>query len=279
MKATSTFVNSILYLLFVSLSAQAKEKMYGDPYGRINERHYEPPKPDSVSTGGRGIITGRSDSDGLNQSPEENDTVIIAGRSDGSTKHYEPPDEDNVNAATNVDPNSRYERPPLPTQAPIETNNAVPEGAPCTTSDGTFGIISDTALMTVPISYQYEMEAITGTSPSTINDDILPLVEKAIVDSILQEVFPDSCGSTAIGKRKLRIQRHLEVTGVSMYPPDYITTCKYTITHMSTFFLSSFFSILIFVFDFLLAGFAYLLATNPYVRSQQLATWRHQVVL
>jgi hypothetical protein len=79
------------------------------------------------------------------------------------------------------------------------------------------------------------MEAITGTSPSTINDDILPLVEKAIVDSILQEVFPDSCGSTAIGKRKLRIQRHLEVTGVSMYPPDYVTTCKYNITPMSTF--------------------------------------------
>jgi hypothetical protein len=253
MKAT-TFVNSILYCFFVSASAE-KESI--NPGHVINGRHYDHPKEASAPT----VST-----EGLNESSEENVTVvgrgIIAGRSDGSTSHYEYPNEDNVNAATNVDPNSRYERPPIPPQVPTETNDVVAEGtsspsppndpeeAPCTTSDGTFGIIrsidsdsdsdTDNTLMTIPIEYPYEIEAITGTKRSTINNDILPLVEKAIVDSILQEVFPDRCGNTEVGKRRLRIQRRLEVTGVSMYPPDYITTCKYTTTHMSTFFFLPF---------------------------------------
>jgi hypothetical protein len=277
MKAT-TFVNSILYLLFVSASAQKVSII--DP-NVINGRHYDHPKEASVSA----VST-----EGLNTSSEENDTVvgkgIIAGRSDGYTSHYEYPGEDNVNAATNVDPNSRYERPPMPTQAPTETNIVVPEGtsspsppndpegAPCTSSDGTFGIISDTdtdtTLITIPIRYQYEIEAITGTKKSTINNVILPLVEKAIVDSILQEVFPDRCGNTEIGKRKLRIQRRLEVTGVSIYPSDYITTGKYTITHMSTFFFLPFsrFSSL----SLTSCSLTCLLVVIPYVRSQQLAT-------
>jgi len=109
----------------------------------------------------------------------------------------------------------------------IETNNSPsqnPTKTPCTTSDGTFGIISDTSLMTVSISYLYEIETVTGTNQSIIDSEILPILEKAIVDDILQEVFPDRCGSTAIGKRKLRIQRRLKVIGVSMYPPDFITS-------------------------------------------------------
>jgi len=247
MKAT-TFVNSILYFFFVSASAE-KESI--NPGHVVNGRHYDHPKEASAPT----VST-----EGLNESSEENDTVvgrgIIAGRSDGSTSHYEYPNEDNVNAATNVDPNSRYERPPIPPQVPTETNDVVAEGtsspsppndpeeAPCTTSDGTFGIIrnidsdsdtdTDNTLMTIPIEYQYEIEAITGTKRSTINNDILPLVEKAIVDSILQEVFPDRCGNTEIGKRRLRIQRRLEVTGVSMYPPDYITTSTCNVERSSS---------------------------------------------
>lgn len=78
----------------------------------------------------------------------------------------------------------------------------------------------------VPLHYFYEMKTATGTNLSKIDNEILPLLEKAIVDSILQEVFPDKCKSTAIGKRQLREsrnKRHLEIVGVSMYPPDYVT--------------------------------------------------------
>ena len=90
--------------------------------------------------------------------------------------------------------------------------------------------------MAVPITYLYAMDTVAGTDPSKIDNEILPRLEKVIVDSILQEVFPERCASTAIGKRKrkrkLRIQRRLEVVGVSIYPPDYVTiNCEWYFIH------------------------------------------------
>jgi hypothetical protein len=83
-------------------------------------------------------------------------------------------------------------------------------------------------MIDVPIQYQYEMETISGTTLSEIDSDILPKLEKVIVDSVLSEVFPDICPNVAFGKRRsLRNQRNLAVTGITMNPADLVNEeCK-----------------------------------------------------
>mmetsp|Transcript_18671 Transcript_18671/g.21041 ORF Transcript_18671/g.21041 Transcript_18671/m.21041 type:complete len:420 (-) Transcript_18671:50-1309(-) len=260
----ATFVNSILFFLFVSAFA---EKYRIEP---PLQRHYYYPEqlsPEAVNQSN-------------NENIVEDKKSITEGRTDespcgeeGNSHHYHPCDED-VASPEILDPISRNDVTFSPTSLPVgvpsnepsipvnetlsnpvteapsvtttspttspttrpttqiaevleETNNSPsqnPTKMPCTTSDGTFGTISDTSLMTVPISYFYEIETVTGTNQSIIDSEILPILEKAIVDDILQEIFPDRCGSTAIGKRKLRVQRRLEVIGLSMYPPDFINS-------------------------------------------------------
>jgi len=260
----ATFVNSILFFLFVS--AFAEKNRIEPPL----QRHYYYPEqlsPEAVNQSN-------------NENIVEDKKSITKGRTDespcgeeGNSHHYHPCDED-VASPEILDPISRNDITFSPTSLPVgvpsnepsipvnetlsnpvteapsvtttspttspttrpttqiaevleETNNSPsqnPTKMPCTTSDGTFGTISDTSLMTVPISYFYEIETVTGTNQSIIDSEILPILEKAIVDDILQEIFPDRCGSTAIGKRKFRVQRRLEVIGLSMYPPDFITS-------------------------------------------------------
>jgi hypothetical protein len=107
-----------------------------------------------------------------------------------------------------------------PSATPIE---------PCISTDGTFGVVSGTVETDVPISYMYEMETVSGVTPETIDSVILPQLEKAIVDSVLEEVFPDGCVGTEVGKRRLRLKRRLTVTGITMNPSDLINEeCKKT---------------------------------------------------
>lgn len=74
----------------------------------------------------------------------------------------------------------------------------------------------------------YEMETAEGVSKDTIDNVILPQLEKAIVDSVLEEVFQGGCIGTEVGKRRLRFQRRqLAVTGITMNPSDLINEeCK-----------------------------------------------------
>jgi hypothetical protein len=68
------------------------------------------------------------------------------------------------------------------------------------------------------INFSYQLEASTEEEVF-IEIEVLPVLEQAIVDSILPEVFSDDCGSE---RRKLRVDRRLAVAGVSKNPPDMI---------------------------------------------------------
>jgi hypothetical protein len=81
----------------------------------------------------------------------------------------------------------------------------------CATQNGVFGSIDSESVKT--IEYAYEVEV--TTSADALASDVLPLVEKAITDSILAELF----AGCAV-RRKLR--RRLEVTGVTTNPEDLV---------------------------------------------------------
>jgi hypothetical protein len=74
-----------------------------------------------------------------------------------------------------------------------------------------FGDIDSEVFRT--IEYGYEVE--TTTSAEAIASDVLPLVESAVTNSILSELFAE-CAV----RRKLR--RRLEVTGVTQLPEDLV---------------------------------------------------------
>lgn len=189
-----TFVNSLLFLL--SVAAICADETQNDINSVIGSPVISNSADEQEDFPSRAIVQGRTE-------PSE--------CGDGHSKHYEKPCEENVVSTTG--------------------RNDIGTPSPCVTLDGTFGNIADDSdLIAVPLHYYYEMETVTGTGELKINNDILPILEKAIVDSILQEEFPEKCATTAFGKRNLResrSRRHLEVVGVSMYPPDYVTIdCK-----------------------------------------------------
>jgi hypothetical protein len=97
-----------------------------------------------------------------------------------------------------------------------------PATASCVSTDGTFGIVDRDDLIVVPVNYVYELETVPDTTESEIENEILPNVERAIVDSLLSEAFPDGCNSSSFGRKRIRVRRRLEVTGISMNPPDLV---------------------------------------------------------
>lgn len=116
---------------------------------------------------------------------------------------------------------------PSSTFAPTALSSGTPL-VPCISTDGTFGVVSETPETDVTVSYMYEMETAAGASKDTIDNVILPQLEKAIVDSVLEEVFQGGCIGTEVGKRRLRFKRRqLAVTGITMNPSDLINEeCK-----------------------------------------------------
>ncbi|KAL3939738.1 MAG: hypothetical protein SGARI_001262 [Bacillariaceae sp.] len=121
--------------------------------------------------------------------------------------------------------------PIAPTEAPTDDVSSAPSDAPkepCESTNGTFGVVSGTPDTDVSINYMYEMETAPGVTQMTIDTVILPALEKAIVDSVLEEAFPNECAGVSTGKRNLRVQRRLAVTGITMNPPDMVNEeCEY----------------------------------------------------
>jgi hypothetical protein len=93
--------------------------------------------------------------------------------------------------------------------------SAAPSESKCESTEGVYGDV--TAEVSTVIPYAYELEA--NTTEILIEMLVLPELEKAILDSILSEVFEEDCGS---GRRKLRVGRRLGVIGVSKNPDDMI---------------------------------------------------------
>jgi len=209
-------LNSLLLLFVAPISAQ-KERLYPEGGNRKSLEHSEMPSEINISNeNNRDILMARTEISGCG---------IVQG---GSIHHHAPCDENVVSTEIeNSDTiSTRYDD--SETNPSVGTEEILSQ--PCVSSDGIFGEISDNALATLPITYHYEMQTVAGTSAEKINNVILPELEKVIVESILHEVFPEECTTIAFGKRKQRkLDRSLndrldKAIGVSMYPPDYITT-------------------------------------------------------
>ena len=248
----ATLVNTLILILSVRSTSAQKERLFPQGDGdRLDtsennvislggsQPHFDLPEEVDISSSASNDEIISNDEDIASRAYIQGRTEPSSECEDGNSRHYEKPCDDNVvSKATNGSTDSISGRNPnLPSEPSSdessldESSSSSSSSSSCVTTDGTFGNISDsTALLMVPLHYFYEMKTATSTNLSKIDNEILPLLEKAIVDSILQEVFPDKCKSTAIGKRQLREsrnKRHLEIVGVSMYPPDYVTVhCK-----------------------------------------------------
>ena len=114
-----------------------------------------------------------------------------------------------------------------PSSSPSASPSFAPTRADCETTDGVFGAVDGES---VSVDFAYELQ-VSGEDQSnlSIQDNILPSLEKAITDSILPVIFKDECDRS--NGRRLRFQRRLEVIGISQYPDDIIyDDCTYGIT-------------------------------------------------
>jgi len=114
-------------------------------------------------------------------------------------------------------------------------------------SDGTYGTFSADTATAVYIDYNYRLEAQSATTVSTISSQVLPPLEKAIIDQLIPTLFAASCGSPLNGaslrelvhtKKNLRPayalgsdakvsivdrKRNLEnIVGITSNPPDLV---------------------------------------------------------
>ena len=84
-------------------------------------------------------------------------------------------------------------------------------------TEGVYGSLDGTSTV---LNFAYELET-SAAGEMMIEIEVLPVLEQAIVDSILSETFSDDCGPE---RRNLRVDRRLSVAGVSKNPPDMILT-------------------------------------------------------
>lgn len=202
-----TLVNTLLYFLTVdSISAKT----------RINDgisTRQEDIIPHNHLLGKNIFLEGRS------EGPE-------CGRGSGGSMHHSKPCDEDVDSTGIYDSDSISTRYDPVTKAPNQGTDNPAEA--CVSSERSFG---QTSTVTETVSYLYEMQTKNGTKEGRIRSFILPTLEEAIVNSILGDIFPEICPSTAIGKRKEKRSfvrslngEDLEVIGVSMHPPDEITS-------------------------------------------------------
>ena len=118
-------------------------------------------------------------------------------------RHYEYPCDENVMSAW----------PPSVPPSVLSPNSPSPAPIGCKSSNGVWGTISGNATL---IEFTYELETTQGDQ-SYVESQVLPVLEQAMVDSILPVIFAQ-CGS----RRSLRVERRLQVVGVSKNPPDLI---------------------------------------------------------
>jgi hypothetical protein len=87
--------------------------------------------------------------------------------------------------------------------------------SPCKSNGGVFGTLTD---VDTSIEFGYELE--TTTTRAITTAVIMPILEQAMVDMILSEVFEDQCSDTV--RRSLRVERRMKVVGISRNPEDIV---------------------------------------------------------
>ena len=87
--------------------------------------------------------------------------------------------------------------------------------------NGDFLIPSKGAIESVIVGYKYQMEM--GKNSANITAEVIPDVEKAILDAILPELF-DVCNTRRLIESEFQWERKLAVLGASSKPVDTIST-------------------------------------------------------
>mmetsp|Transcript_25026 Transcript_25026/g.59487 ORF Transcript_25026/g.59487 Transcript_25026/m.59487 type:complete len:451 (+) Transcript_25026:244-1596(+) len=239
-------------------SVQGRESIRNDPF-RSPGRPSNPTQP-TTDNGNDILLTDNKDSESTNGRTDSGVDGRLHGDPDDcgyfDPIHHHLPCELDVNMTMVKTPAPNDGRDPLtakpsmqptpapvvptpPTIAPAPVAPSDPSAPPapsdpsasptteCTADDGgSFGEIGLVENI-VRVEYMYEMELVDGTTPSDVEDDILPSLERTFVDSIIPLLFPDECGTRDGGgsrRRRLNtnysVRRRLRVVGLSSNPPD-----------------------------------------------------------
>ncbi len=141
------------------------------------------------------------------------------GPGSGASRHHDVPCDEDVESKGDESESISTRQTPRETAPPQTTPPVTTPSETCVSDNGVYGLVEGVETF---VSYNYEMKTIAdNTDPTRISTDILPKLEKAIVDSILHDLFPQKCASTAIGKRSLN--EGIDIIGVSMNPLDFVT--------------------------------------------------------
>lgn len=207
----TTLLNTLLYFLTVD-SISANKTRLNDG---LSTRQQETYPHDRAEGKNIFLVEGRS------EGPE-------CGRGSGGSMHHSKPCDEDVDSTGIYNSDSISTRYDPVTKAPSDGTDNPAEA--CVSSERSFG---KTSTVTEPVSYLYEMQTKNGIEEGRIRSFILPTLEEKIVNSILGDIFPEICPSTAIGKRKEKRSfvrslngEDIEVIGVSMHPPDEITSIR-----------------------------------------------------
>ena len=160
------------------------------------------------------------------------------GPGSGVSRHHDVPCDEDVESKGDESESISIRQTPRETAPPVTTPPAPPVTPPlesCESDNGVYGLVEGVETF---VAYDYEMQTIAdNTDPTRISTDVLPKLEKAIVDSILHDLFPQKCASTAIGKRALI--EGIDIIGVSMNPLDFVTdSSKFRTIYISFMILS-----------------------------------------
>lgn len=74
-------------------------------------------------------------------------------------------------------------------------------------------------------TFTYELE----TYPRTEVDDVLPALEIALVDSVLDSLFPSECQATVVNSKRLLQSDNANIVGITADPADEATGCEFII--------------------------------------------------
>ena len=113
-----------------------------------------------------------------------------------------------------LDPSGSF-APNGPTASPMVTLTSAPTLPECPLGEEGFYGGVDTS--SSKLEFFYEVLLTSGTNPSTLESDILPEVENALVRKLLPDLFPETCGR---GER--RVLQVNNLSGVSALPSDLI---------------------------------------------------------
>lgn len=133
------------------------------------------------------------------------DARILCDADEVPCRHNTTPQQDNVDGVDDIfrRPTAEPTSPPAPIPLP-----------PCPVDDT--GFYGDDTLPASKLEFFYEVQVTAGTTASDVNDQILGKVEKALVGSVLPDVFSGTCGD-GVARRRLA-----SVTGISAQGPDLV---------------------------------------------------------